>query len=113
MASWKRKTQKAQGEMNDTKLLLEEQTSRNTLLEKKQRKFDAELGSLQEERKADSMARDKLQRELEDLKRQRFAFEDEIQVRAANWGHNVSIYSKMIGSRFREWAVMKHKSSIY
>lgn len=80
VASWKRKTQKAQGENNDTKLLLEEQTSRNTLLEKKQRKFDAELGSLQEERKTDALTREKLQRELEDLKRQRFAFEDEIQV---------------------------------
>ena len=30
--------------MNDTRLLLEEQTSRNALLEKKQRKFDSELG---------------------------------------------------------------------
>ena len=29
--------------MNDTRLLLEEQTSRNQLLEKKQRKFDSEL----------------------------------------------------------------------
>ena len=29
--------------MNDTRLLLEEQTSRNALLEKKQRKFDSEL----------------------------------------------------------------------
>ena len=32
-----------QGEMNDMRLLLEEQTSRNTLLEKKQKKFDSEL----------------------------------------------------------------------
>ena len=29
--------------MNDMRLLLEEQTSRNTLLEKKQKKFDSEL----------------------------------------------------------------------
>ena len=41
---WKRKAQKIQGEMNDIRLLLEEQTSRNALLEKKQRKFDSELG---------------------------------------------------------------------
>jgi myosin-18 len=47
VAQWKRKTQKVNGEMNDIKLLLEEQTTRNALLEKKQRKFDAEIGSLQ------------------------------------------------------------------
>jgi len=35
------------GEMHDCKLLLEEQTSRNGLLEKRQRKFDVELGLLQ------------------------------------------------------------------
>jgi len=35
------------GEMNDSRLLLEEQTSRNAFLEKKQRKFDAELGLIQ------------------------------------------------------------------
>jgi hypothetical protein len=29
--------------MNDMRLLLEEQTSRNVLLEKKQKKFDSEL----------------------------------------------------------------------
>ena len=51
VAQWKRKTQKVTGELNDTKLLLEEQTSRNTLLEKKQRKFDSEIGLLQEDKK--------------------------------------------------------------
>lgn len=35
---WKRKVQKLQSEMNDLRLLLEEQSSRNNLLEKKQRK---------------------------------------------------------------------------
>jgi len=68
IAQWKRKAQKIQGlefcvlfsiqlyyklffgysgEMHDCKLLLEEQTSRNGLLEKRQRKFDVELGLLQ------------------------------------------------------------------
>lgn len=33
--------------MNDLRMLLEEQNARNNLLEKKQRKFDAECQSLQ------------------------------------------------------------------
>jgi len=37
VGTWKRKVQKLTGEMNDLKLLLEEQSSRNNLLEKKQR----------------------------------------------------------------------------
>merc|ERR1719150_1547853 len=56
VAQWKRKTQKVTGELNDTKLLLEEQTSRNTLLEKKQRKFDSEIGLLQEDKKQEMIA---------------------------------------------------------
>ena len=88
MAQWKRKTQKAQGEMNDTKLLLEEQTSRNTLLEKKQRKFDAELHSLAEEKRSEEAGKDKLARELEDIKRQKFGVEDELQVMI----HSIFIY---------------------
>lgn len=35
---WKRKVQKLTAETNDLRLLLEEQSSRNNLLEKKQRK---------------------------------------------------------------------------
>lgn len=38
VAQMKRKCQRLQAEMNDLKILLEEQTSRNNLLEKKQRK---------------------------------------------------------------------------
>ncbi len=102
VAQWKRKTQKAQGEMNDTKLMLEEQvksymrqvsacslykslliqTSRNVLLEKKQRKFDLELGSLQEERRQETQAREKVLRELDEIKRQKYSLQDQIQVSA-------------------------------
>ena len=66
--------------MNDTKLLLEEQTSRNTLLEKKQRKFDAEIGLLQEDKKQELVAREKLQREVDTLKAQKYGLEQQIQV---------------------------------
>lgn len=43
---WKRKMQKSSNEMNDLRMLLEEQNGRNDLLEKKQKKFDSECQSL-------------------------------------------------------------------
>lgn len=46
VGQWKRKTQKMTNEMNDLRMLLEEQNIRNNLLEKKQRKFDSECQSL-------------------------------------------------------------------
>lgn len=46
VGQWKRKTQKMTNEMNDLRMLLEEQNIRNNLLEKKQRKFDLECQSL-------------------------------------------------------------------
>merc|ERR1719150_3297742 len=51
VAQWKRKVQKLQAEMNDTRLHLEEQASRNSLLEKKQRKFDSELALAVEDKR--------------------------------------------------------------
>lgn len=47
VAQWKRKNQKMTNEMNDIRMLLEEQNSRNNLLEKRQRKFDSECQALQ------------------------------------------------------------------
>lgn len=47
VGQWKRKSQKLSSEMNDLRMLLDEQNGRNNLLEKKQRKFDAESQSLQ------------------------------------------------------------------
>lgn len=47
VGQWKRKTQKMTNEMNDLRMLLEEQNSRNNLLEKRQRKFDSECQNLQ------------------------------------------------------------------
>lgn len=38
VGQWKRKVQKLTSEMNDLRLLLEKQNSRNDMLEKKQRK---------------------------------------------------------------------------
>lgn len=47
VGQWKRKSTKLSSEMNDLRMLLDEQNGRNNLLEKKQRKFDAESQSLQ------------------------------------------------------------------
>lgn len=47
VGQWKRKSQKLSSEMNDLRMLLDEQNGRNNLLEKKQRKFDSESQSLQ------------------------------------------------------------------
>lgn len=47
VAQWKRKNQKMTNEMNDLRMLLDEQNSRNNLLEKRQRKFDSECQALQ------------------------------------------------------------------
>ena len=66
--------------MNDSKLLLEEQTSRNTLLEKKQRKFDAEIGLLQQDKQTEISAKEKLQREVDQLRSLKFQLEDQMNV---------------------------------
>ena len=89
VAQWKRKTQKVTGELNDTKLLLEEQTSRNTLLEKKQRKYDDQLGMLNEDKKQESNQREKLQREVDALKTQKYGLEEQIHVSThfLQWRH--------------------------
>ena len=80
MAQWKRKTAKVQGEQNDLRMLLEEQTSRKALLEKRARKFDTELNLVNEERKAELSSKDKLQKEVDQLKSIKNQLEDQIQV---------------------------------
>ena len=80
VAQWKRKTAKVQGEQNDTRMLLEEQTSRNALLEKRARKFDSELGLLNEERKSEMLSKEKLQKEVDQLKTIKYQLEDKLHV---------------------------------
>ena len=80
VAQWKRKTAKVQGEQNDLRMLLEEQTSRNALLEKRARKFDTELGLVNEERKSELQSKEKLQKEVDQLKSLKNSLEDHIQV---------------------------------
>ncbi|GJQ77979.1 Myo18 [Trypoxylus dichotomus] len=78
VGQWKRKVQKLNGEMNDLKLLLEEQSGRNNLLEKKQRKFDSELQLLQDELKKERQAKERLSREKEVIVAEKFTLESNV-----------------------------------
>eukprot|EP00102_Acyrthosiphon_pisum_P008588 XP_003245431.2 PREDICTED: unconventional myosin-XVIIIa [Acyrthosiphon pisum] len=75
VAQWKRKVNKLNSESNDLKLMLEESNSRNNLLEKKQKKFDTELHSLQEELKKEKALREKITREKDMAMSDKFSME--------------------------------------
>ncbi|XP_050544907.1 unconventional myosin-XVIIIa-like isoform X3 [Daktulosphaira vitifoliae] len=78
VAQWKRKVNKLNAESNDLKLMLEESNSRNNLLEKKQKKFDTEIHSLQEELKNDKALREKITREKDMAISDKFAMEQNL-----------------------------------
>jgi len=71
VAQWKRKVQKLQAEMNDTRLHLEEQASRNTMLEKKQRKFDSEMALAMEDKRQEMLSKEKYQNEVDHLRKEK------------------------------------------
>ncbi|KAF5307416.1 hypothetical protein FQR65_LT06930 [Abscondita terminalis] len=75
VGQWKRKVQKLNGETNDLRLLLEEQNARNNLLEKKQRKFDAETQLLNDELRQEKIAKERLAREKEAMLAEKFTLE--------------------------------------
>merc|ERR550532_3409995 len=77
VAQWKRKVQKLQAEMNDTRLHLEEQASRNTLLEKKQRKFDSELALAVEDKRQEMISKEKYQNEVDSLRKEKSKIEEQ------------------------------------
>ncbi|XP_063697134.1 unconventional myosin-XVIIIa isoform X2 [Culicoides brevitarsis] len=72
VGQWKRKVQKMTNEMNDLRMLLEEQNSRNNLLEKRQRKFDVECQSLQDATRQEKLAKERLSREKDVLVAEKF-----------------------------------------
>lgn len=78
VGQWKRKAQKMTNEMNDLRMLLEEQNSRNNLLEKKQRKFDSECQSLQDAARLERQAKDRLAREKDVLIAEKFTLEQNL-----------------------------------
>nr|NP_732110.2 myosin heavy chain-like, isoform C [Drosophila melanogaster]AAN13696.2 myosin heavy chain-like, isoform C [Drosophila melanogaster]AAN71183.1 GH16009p [Drosophila melanogaster]AOQ12601.1 Mhcl-PC [synthetic construct] len=75
VGQWKRKAQKMTNEMNDLRMLLEEQNARNNLLEKKQRKFDAECQSLQDAVRQERQAKERYGREKDVLQAEKFTLE--------------------------------------
>ncbi|XP_045454349.1 unconventional myosin-XVIIIa-like [Melitaea cinxia] len=77
-AQWKRKLQKLTNDMADLRSLLDEQTCRNNLLEKRQRKFDAELHSAQEELKRERAAKERLSRERDQAHAEKYALEQSL-----------------------------------
>ncbi|KAJ6636272.1 Unconventional myosin-XVIIIa [Pseudolycoriella hygida] len=78
VGQWKRKSQKFSVEMNDLRLLLEEQNSRNTSLEKRQRKFDAECQTLQDSARQEKQARERLGQEKDTLIAEKFTLEQSL-----------------------------------
>ncbi|GBM10387.1 Unconventional myosin-XVIIIa [Araneus ventricosus] len=76
---WKRKAQKCGAELQDLRLMLEEQMARNGELEKKQRRFDAELSAAQEEIKKEKALREKLQREKDQAIHEKYSLEQDLQ----------------------------------
>ncbi|XP_048747756.2 unconventional myosin-XVIIIa-like isoform X4 [Ostrea edulis] len=79
LSAAKKKTQRLAAEMQDTKLHLEEQMSRNNDLERKQRRFDAELSKSQEEVREERHLREKLQRERDQLASTKITLEQDLQ----------------------------------
>ncbi|KAG5681287.1 hypothetical protein PVAND_010738 [Polypedilum vanderplanki] len=79
VAQWKRKNQKMTNEMNDLRMLLEEQNSRNNLLEKRQRKFDSECQSLQDTARQEKQAKERLSREKDVLIAEKFQLEQKLE----------------------------------
>ncbi|XP_070761282.1 unconventional myosin-XVIIIa-like [Enoplosus armatus] len=75
----KKKTQRLTAELQDTKLHLEGQQSRNHDLEKKQRKFDSELSAAQEEVQRERSLRDKLAREKDMLTGDAFSLRQQLE----------------------------------
>lgn len=80
VGQWKRKHQKLSSEMNDLRMLLEEQNGRNNLLEKRQRKFDAECHALQDASRQERSAKDRLGREKDVLIAEKFSLEQSLAV---------------------------------
>uniref|UniRef100_A0A8C4GJN5 Myosin XVIIIAb n=1 Tax=Dicentrarchus labrax TaxID=13489 RepID=A0A8C4GJN5_DICLA len=75
----KKKTQRLTSELQDTKLHLEGQQSRNHDLEKKQRRFDSELSAAQEEVQRERTLREKLAREKDMLTGDAFSLRQQLE----------------------------------
>ncbi|XP_021349919.1 unconventional myosin-XVIIIa-like isoform X4 [Mizuhopecten yessoensis] len=75
----KKKSSRLATEMQDIKLHLEEQITRNNELERKQRRFDTELSKASDESKDERISREKLQREKDQLTTELYTKDQEIE----------------------------------
>ncbi|BFZ18652.1 hypothetical protein BsWGS_21691 [Bradybaena similaris] len=75
----KKKVQRLTTEMQDLKLHLEEQMSRNNELERKQRRFDNELSMAHEDVREEKALKDKLHRERDELLAEKYSLEQSLQ----------------------------------
>ncbi|XP_077421508.1 myosin-XVIIIa isoform X6 [Vanacampus margaritifer] len=75
----KKKAQRLTAELQDTKLHLEGQQSRNHDLEKKQRKFDSELSAAQDEVQREKTFRERLAREKDLLTGEAFSLRQQVE----------------------------------
>ncbi|CAG5131741.1 unnamed protein product, partial [Candidula unifasciata] len=75
----KKKTQRLTAEMQDLKLHLEEQMSRNNELERKQRRFDSELSVAHEDAREEKALREKLQKEKDELLLEKYSLDQTLQ----------------------------------
>ncbi|XP_031549200.1 unconventional myosin-XVIIIa-like [Actinia tenebrosa] len=75
----KKKSSRINAEMQDLKLLLEDEQTRNSELEKKQRKFDLEANRLKEEVSHERSLRDKINREKEKYQSEKYRLEQELE----------------------------------
>merc|ERR1712098_939555 len=77
-AQWRNKYKKAQSEMDETRILLEEQNEKNDLLERKFRKVDSELIEIQQEIHREASVRNKLEKDMEALRQEKSRMNDEL-----------------------------------
>ncbi|XP_065348989.1 uncharacterized protein Mhcl isoform X1 [Cloeon dipterum] len=78
VAQMKRKAQRVTGEHNDTRLMLEEQSARNAILEKRQKKFDSEMHQLQESLRLEKSGKEKALRERDLMAAEKTAAEQNL-----------------------------------
>lgn len=80
MAQLKRRIQKLSNELSDVKCLHQEEASRASLLEKKQRRFDSELSTSNMQLEKEKLNKDKIIRERDAAVIQKDSLFNEMQV---------------------------------
>merc|ERR1719278_2530202 len=77
-AQWKNKYKKVLAEMDETRIMLEEQNEKNSLLERKFRKVDSELMEIQQEILREANIRSLLEKDMDVLRHEKARLTDDI-----------------------------------